>query len=345
MAWLKLSTIAVATLAACGGNDSSSSSMGYPLTSIESVSYTANITVGSQTFDVIVDTGSTTLGIAGSTCSNCNVTPAYTPGSTATDQHSTSTAVYGDMSMWMAENFSDQVAVTGDTTVTMRFADITSQSGFFREGFPSQGILGFAGERIASPGTDSYIGERMTAGLARTSRSSCAATAARCGSVGPNPSAEASPAQITPMVPITDTQPYYELGINSASLGSTSIGLSGNAVVDTGTSIMVMPSAAVNAMISQITSAPGYATLFGTQALTGDASSIDCLTASATPDQVDAALPPFSITLPDTNNGSFTLTVPATQSYFVPISASTASASRRSTACRRSSAMRSCVPS
>jgi hypothetical protein len=316
-------SLGLTLVAACGGGGSSSSppSTGFALTSIEDLSYTANITVGgSQTFDVIIDTGSTTLGLAGSTCSNCGVTPSYTPGSSAMDQHTTSSAEYGDMSMWMAENFSDSVAITGDTAVTMRFADITSQTGFFRPGFPNQGIMGFAGQRIASPGTDSYIAQRMTAGLVENFAFQLCSDDGTLWFGSADPSAEASPEQHTPMVPITNSQPYYELGINSANVGSASIGLSGNAVVDTGTSIMVLSSAVVNAMISQITSASGYATIFGTQTLTGDASAIDCLNASATPDQVDAALPPFSITLPDTNNGSFTLTVPATQSYLVPIS-------------------------
>ncbi len=321
MSFVKISLV-LALVAACGGgNSSSSTSTGYPLTSIESVSYTANITVGGkQTFDVIVDTGSTTLGLAGSTCSNCGVTPAYTPGSSAMDQHTTSSAEYGDMSMWMAENFSDTVAITGDTAVTMRFANITSQTGFFHQGFPNQGILGFAGQQIAAPGTDSYIAKRMMAGLGENFAFQLCPDDGTLWFGSADPSAEASPEQNTPMVPITNSQPYYELSINSANVGSASIGLSGDAVVDTGTSIMVMSSATVNAMISQITGASGYATIFGTQTLTGDATAIDCLNATATPDQVDAALPPFSITLPDTSNGSFTLTVPATQSYFVPIS-------------------------
>jgi cathepsin D len=312
--------IAAVLLAACGGGGGSGSSEGYSLTSIESISYTANITIGSQPFDVIVDTGSTTLAIAGSTCGNCNVTPEYTPGSGASDQHTTSSAVYGDSSMWMAENFSDKVEITGDTAVSMRFASITSQSGFFRQGFSNQGILGFAGQTIASPGTDSYIAQRMMAGLDDNFSFLLCSDSGTLWFGAPDSSAEASAEKRTPMVPITSTQPYYELSVNSIALGSASLGVSGDAVVDTGTSIMVMSSDATNALISAVTSSPGYAAAFGTQTLSGDASNIDCLTSTMTAAQIDAALPQFSITLPDTNNGSFTMTVPATQSYFVPIS-------------------------
>jgi Eukaryotic aspartyl protease len=311
---------AVLLVAACGGGGGGGSSEGYALTSIESVSYTANVTIGSQPFDVIVDTGSTTLAIAGSTCGNCNVMPEYTPGSGASDQHTTSSAVYGDSSMWMAENFSDAVEITGDTSVSMRFASITSQSGFFRQGFSNQGILGFGGQTIASPGTDSYIAQRMKAGLDDNFAFQLCSDSGTLWFGAPDASAEAGAEQRTPMVAITSTQPYYELSINSVALGSASINLSGDAVMDTGTSIMVMSSSSTNALISAITSSPGYAAAFGTQTLSGNASNIDCLTSTMTADEIDAALPQFSITLPDTNNGSFTLTVPATQSYFIPIS-------------------------
>jgi hypothetical protein len=313
--------LAAVLLAACGGGGGDGgSSTGYALTSVQSVAYTANITIGSQPFDVIVDTGSTTLAIAGTACGNCDVAPEYTPGSGASDQHSTSSAVYGDDTMWDAENFSDKVSITGDTTMTMRFAEITSQNGFFRAGFPNQGILGFGGQTIAAPGTDSYIAQRMLAGLDDNFAFQLCSENGTLWFGAPDSDAEAGPEQRTPMIAMTGTQPYYELGINSVAVGSASIGVEGDAVVDTGTSIMVMSTSAVNAMIQQITSSPGYSAAFGSQALSGNAANIDCLTSSMTTDQIDAALPPLAIALPDTNNGSFTLTVPATQSYFIPIS-------------------------
>jgi len=311
-------------LAACGSdNGSGGSGTDYALTSVEGLAYTTNITVGgSQTFDVIFDTGSTSLAIAGASCGDCNVMPAYTPGSSGQDQHTTSQSQYGDMTSWNAENFSDSVAITGDSPVTMRFASITSQSTnppFFRPGFPDQGIIGFGAPITAVPGTDSYDQQRMTAGRSENFAVQLCANNGSLWFGGADPSHEASAEQATPMVPINNMQPYYAVDIKSAGAGSASIGLSGEAVVDTGTSIMVMSSDATNALISQITSAPGYQQLFGSQTLSGDASSIDCLTSSATSAQVDAMLPPLTITLADTNNGTFTLSSPATQSYFIPV--------------------------
>ena len=322
MSIAKCSVLTGVLLAACGGGDSGPG-LGYSLTSVEGIAYTANITVGgSQAFDVIVDTGSTSLAIAGASCSTCNVMPAYTPGSSGMDQHTTSSSMYGDGTSWNAENFSDSVAITGDSAVEMRFASITAESTqppFFRMGFPNQGILGFGTHLTAVPGTDSYDELRMGAGLSENFAMQLCANAGTLWFGGPDPSHEASAEQATPMVPISSSQPFYEVSVNSAAVGSASIGLSGDAVVDSGTSIMVMSPDATNAMITQITSAPGYHQLFGTQALTGDATNITCLTSSATSDQVDAMLPPLTVTLADTNNGTFTLSSPATQSYFIPV--------------------------
>ncbi len=322
MSFLKQACAAALLLAGCGGGGGGddSSSMGFPLVSIEGITYTTNITIGgSQKFDVVLDTGSTTLAVAGSSCTNCGVTPSYSPGSTGSDQHSTSTAEYGDQSMWQAENFSDTVAVTGDSSLTMRFASITSQTGFFRQGVPSEGILGLGGEAIASPGTDAYIAERTKSSLGDNFAVQLCVDDGTLWFGAPDKSSEASAEAYTPLVQITSEPSYYAVNVASAGIGSASIGISGEAVVDTGTSIMVLSSAAVNSLISAVTSSPSYSAAFGSQTLSGDASNIDCLTSSMTAEQVDAALPPFTITLPDTGTGSFTLSLPATQSYFIPV--------------------------
>ncbi|HEX4449852.1 MAG TPA: pepsin-like aspartic protease [Kofleriaceae bacterium] len=322
MSFLNQACAIAVLLAGCGGGggDDSSSSVGFPLVSVEGITYTTNITIGgSQKFDVVLDTGSTTLAVAGSTCSNCGVTPAYSPGSSAADQHSTSSALYGDQSMWQAENFSDTVEITGDSSLTMRFASITSQTGFFRQGVPSEGILGMGGEAIASPGTDAYIAERTKSSLGDNFAVQLCVGDGTLWFGAPDKTREASAEAYTPLVQIASEPSYYAVNVASATIGSGSIGISGDAIVDTGTSIMVLSSAAVSSLISAVMGSPSYAAAFGSQTLSGDASSIDCLTSTMTAAQIDAALPPFTITLPDTGTGSFTLSLPATQSYFIPV--------------------------
>ena len=55
----------------------------------------AGVNVGGQSFEMLLDTGSTTLGVAGTGCTNCAVTPLYTPGSTATNENQTITETFG----------------------------------------------------------------------------------------------------------------------------------------------------------------------------------------------------------------------------------------------------------
>ena len=294
--------------------DAAETSSGFALTSEEGgLVYTAGLTVGMQQFSVVVDTGSTTLGIAGSTCSNCGVTPEYTPGTGAVDQHTTSMATYGDDSMWSGENYSDKVAITGDSdAVTMDFAVMSSQTNFFQQGEGDEGILGLAGSGLAITGTDSYIAKREPS---QFSFQLCPDDGTLWLGVPPDSSHESAAAQFSPM---DTSEPYYMIDVTSASIGSASIGLTGAAVMDTGTSIMVLSTTVANKMIAAI-KAGGYSTIFGTQTLSASAS-LECLDPGAhTRAEIDAALPGLSVVLPKTGGGSFTVTVPPSLSYLMPV--------------------------
>jgi len=320
----------LAALAACGPSDITGTSddggthdaakpaaTGFPLTSQEGgLTYSVAITVGGQQFQVITDTGSTTLGIAGSTCTGCGVSPEYTPSATAVDQHTTSKATYGDMSGWTAENYADSVAITGDpTSVTMNFGVMTSEMGFFQQGETDQGILGFAGAAAALPGTEAYVDKRAPGQFAFQ----------LCPDDGTlwlgaaDATHETAAAQYTPLAAMTSTQPFYVIDVTSASIGSTSVGLSGNVVADTGTSIMVLSSSVANNIVSAI-KANGFSTIFGSQQLSTSATQLDCLDPGMhTRAEIDAALPSFAITLPKSGGGSFTVTMPASMSYLMPL--------------------------
>src|SRR5580704_2131948 len=230
-----------AALAACGGGNDGPKNDGppppaYPLNGIASFEYTLNITVGgSQTFDVVLDTGSTTLGIASSACSTCDVTPEYTPGATAMDQGNMATAEYEDGTGWSGEVYSDSVAVTGDAAVPVKLVAISSQSSFFNME-PKEGILGFGRVQIALPNTDSYIDNRMAAGLSQIFALQLCPENGTLWFGGADKTHETSDEQYTALEPITDDQPFYVIDISSTSIDGTSLALSGPAVVDTGTS-------------------------------------------------------------------------------------------------------------
>ena len=157
---------------------------------------------------MITDTGSTTLGVAGAACSSCGVTPEYTPGTTAVDEHATSTSMYGDNSMWSGETYSDKVAVTGDPDgVTMRFGAMTSQTGFFQQGETDQGILGFGGSGLA------VAGPTRTSTSAR--RASSRSSSARHGTLWLG---EPTLARVVGAAALADghVEPYLMLDVTSA---------------------------------------------------------------------------------------------------------------------------------
>jgi hypothetical protein len=286
----------------------------YLKTVADGVAYFANVTLGGdQHFWLDVDTGSTTLGVASATCTTCNVTPGYTPGPGAVDQHNTAMATYGDMSGWTGENYMDTVKLTGDGgSVSMRLSAITSQNGFFRPEIPFQGIIGFLDEWGALPNTDGYMPKRKAGGLSNYFAFQFCQDKGRLWMDSYDPASMAGPVKWTAMPAPWFLQPFYTVKVSSAKVGTASIGLSGAAVADTGTTLMIVPKAVETSLITAVTGSAGYKAIFGTQVL----DEMNCPTPGThTRAEIDAMLPPFTVTLPDKAGGSFTLTSPATQSY------------------------------
>src|SRR5690348_3727149 len=64
--------------------------LGTPTGADQGAFYTAPFTAAGATFQLDLDSGSTTTGVAGMTCTTCTgLSPLYTPGSGATDTHKT----------------------------------------------------------------------------------------------------------------------------------------------------------------------------------------------------------------------------------------------------------------
>jgi hypothetical protein len=120
----------------------------------------------------------------------------------------------------------------------------------------------------------------------------------------------------TPAVPITAQQPFYAVNIASLGVDGTALATQtaiGATLVDTGTGFTYLPAAAVTTLTNTVTASAGYKQLFGTQTM--DANS--CPTAAGvTAAQIDAELPPMTISFPDANGGaSATLQLAPTRSY------------------------------
>jgi hypothetical protein len=267
--------------------------------------YTARLQFGTQLFDVIVDTGSTSTGVAASTCTNCSVQPEYMT-SGAVDQHQTASSQYGSGS-WKGEVFEDAAKMGGRDPVMLDFASITSQTGFF-QGPGFQGILGLGPDGLLLPHTTSYLTKLIAAGMKAELAFQLCPDSGTMWLGGHDPAAATAAPTFTPML----TQaPYYMVGVGGASVngGAALVGTDfGPTIIDTGTTLTFVPTAVETAMISGVQGSSGYTQVFGSQALSDGA----CLNTTMTSAQIDAALPPFSLTFA----GGTALSIPATRSYF-----------------------------
>ncbi len=291
--------------------------------------YTAAVTIGTQVFNLEIDSESTTLAVAGSSCTDCSgLSPLYTPGPTGTDQDETTSSSYADGLGWQGEVYQDQVSVSASLpTVPIDFASITQLSGnFFFQGQtdcqgqptnnPSQGILGLSNAADAVHGTQGFIDQ-----LAAASGISTAFATLLCPSGGTlwfggyDPAATGGPMQYTPMVA---DDGFYMTTLEDMAVGGTSLGLDaatfGPTPIDLGTTDLWLPTAAFDAVETALMANSTFSSTFGS----GFFQMTECYTSSLTTAELDAALPTLSLTFPDISGGTFTLSVTATESYLVP---------------------------
>ncbi|HEY1817193.1 MAG TPA: pepsin-like aspartic protease [Kofleriaceae bacterium] len=340
MARTPLHLAIVAALVACSSHDATQLDAGpidapmvptgtvaIPLTSLDELSYTGVLRTGGQAQSVIVDTGSTTLAVASSACTNCGVTPLYTPGSGAVDEHQIGTEMFTSDTGWTGEIYQDSVVLGSDAVVPVQLVAIGSASNFF-EPFDDAGDIGFEGilglgpDSNLIPDTTSYLTAAFAAGVPRTFAFQLCPSDGTMWIGGVDTAAEASAPAVTPMLSSTTEQlDAYLVTIAAMAIGSGSnVGSDadyGPAIIDTGSSISFIPTAPLAAITAAIQASAGYQSIFGTQSLT-DTQSMGCVTTAQTGSAIDAALPPLHIAFPDaTGTTSTDLALPATKSYLV----------------------------
>jgi len=291
-----------------------------PLTSLGGLAYTGPLAFGTQHFDVILDTGSTTLGVAAKGCTTCGVTPLYTPGTGAVDQHQTASAQYADGSGWTGEIYQDTPALGDGPAVAVKLGAITSSSNFFRSldgtsAIGYQGILGLGPDGALLSGTTSYLTAAFGAGTTGEIAFQLCPDGGTMWLGGYDASKQAGPQAVTPMM---GGLPFYgvevaDVGVAGVSLHQSSTAF-GPTIVDTGTSIAFIPSAPLAALTSAIEATPGFQTAFGSQSLANNG----CVTTSMTGAQLDAMLPPIEVAFPGLATGSSPpVDLPATRSYLM----------------------------
>jgi hypothetical protein len=300
----------------------------FPLQSCDRISYSVTAQIGGQNLQLTIDTGSGTLAVASSLCDRtCQGIYQYTPGPTATDLMRTTSLSYADMSGWTGEIFEDQVTLQGmNLPVTFDFAAITKNNAFLHAGetcsagpgFVDDGILGLGPIGSGSPGTDDFISRLNDTypGMAAAFSFQLCQYGGNLWFGGYDPQFTAGDMKYTPLLPIDPTYPTIAIEIADMGFDGTSLGFTpqqiGGALVDSGTSLMVLPTNIYNALITKVTANANF------QQMIGDAtffSSSNCITPTVSPDVLDAMLPPFNLTLPAPDGTTFTINLPPFNSY------------------------------
>jgi hypothetical protein len=283
--------------------------------------------VGGQPLDLTIDTGSGTLAVASSTCSGCAVTPLYTPGTTAVDEQQTSSDQYLQGG-WSGEVYTDDVSIPAAKVSTqMRIAAINSQDAFFSDAgcglgtvpFAPQGIVGFGPSDIVAPNTDAFVTMFIQAsGVPPVFALEFCEQGGQLMFGGVDPSA-ARLTGVAVYTPMTGAK-YYTVALDDLRFGGKSLGFGaadfGTVTVDSGTSVIALPSAVFEALASAVQNTPAFSTAFGDYS--NWFATTNCYTSNLSRDEMDAQLPELALSFPAFGGGSSVVTKKATQSYLSP---------------------------
>jgi hypothetical protein len=298
-----------------------------PLTACVPNVYSADMTIGgSQDFQLILDTGSTTLAVAALGCATCaaaDVATLYVPGPTAVDEKVTATSMYGaiDPSGWTGDIVEDWVgAGSSPDMARVKLVAISQESQFLVgkcgvEGTPA-GVLGFATSAIETTGTNGFFDEVVAGGkVADVFATRMCPTGGTLWLGGYDPSFTTAPPVYTPMVPPGG---WYTVALSSITvLGTTApipMGSYTATMLDTGSSGSSLPPAAFSTLTSAIAASAAFSGIFGTAA-SSFFSGTDCVTLTQTKAQLDAALPPLTLTFG--SSPGVTAQATATESYLL----------------------------
>ena len=302
-----------------------------PLTGCPMTDYYAAMQVGGQSFQMLVDSGSTTLAVASAHCRSCGgLTPEYAPGNTAHDKFRTARSMYGDGSGWVGTIYSDVASFPGITQqVPVLLASITQQNHFFNQSScilgdrtPNayQGILGLGPEDLAVRGTNSFMQDLHAAG--GNPNNVFAVQLCDLGGKmwlgGYDTSAATGPAQYTRLDP---TSPFYAIDVADLHVAGSSVGASsgdyGAAVVDTGTTVLMLTNAIYSKVVDAVEADPTFQQeIGGSQSGWFNASSCNPAN-SLSRAELDAKLPRLTFQFPGTDGGVISVDAAASESYLL----------------------------
>ncbi|GAA5988339.1 hypothetical protein JCM10908_002172 [Rhodotorula pacifica] len=221
-----------------------------------------NIGSSGQSFAVNIDTGSADLWVPSASCNSaaCNVHAKYDPSKSATSalvSGKTLNIRYGDGSSTSGVVYTDNVTLGGLTATAQAVGVATSLSSDFQSD-PYDGLLGMAYGSISTMGVNPLFQTLVNQG--RVVQSQFSTYLAASGSelfLGGMNSAHYAPGS-THWYPVT-SQGYWTLAAKAA-VNNKVVGSLGtfSAIVDTGTSVIVAPTAAAKQFWAAVPNSASY---------------------------------------------------------------------------------------
>lgn len=304
------------------------------LSGCSAFSYQAPVAVGSQSFDLVLDTGSTTLAVASTSCTDCTgISPEYKPAETAVDDHATASSIYGSGADtgpgWTGEIYQDTASVGGThaATTTMRLVAIDTQNQFFVPEECSsgtvawQGIVGFAPAADAITGTDGYFDRLVLGGaIANVFATQLCEPGGFLWLGGYDPAHVTGPPAYTPLLTTGDGVAAYlvdlEQVVTEGMTAQVHAGSYVESLIDTGSNQFFLPPAAFATVTAAIEGNAAFKALFGSNGpsfFTGQS----CVTLAPTKSELDEMLPGLTLTFGA--NAAISIAATATESYLVPV--------------------------
>jgi cathepsin D len=203
------------------------------LTDVQESLWHGAITLGSSTAQCDFDTGSADIIIE---------PEAYSPGSTAKDTGKTFTASYGDGTTASGEVYTDTVSVGGLKTTSVSIGASSSDflssdegdSGICGMSYPSISVLGSG----STPFFDALIKNGVVSSHSFTFTLSTSGSRIYLGGVDPNAG--------SPSYTSISNQGYWQVSDSSIN------GISTSSIVDTGTSLIVAPTATARSVFKAV---------------------------------------------------------------------------------------------
>ncbi|EIW85947.1 Asp-domain-containing protein [Coniophora puteana RWD-64-598 SS2] len=226
------------------------------LTDDESELWYGSISVGTpaKTYTVDFDTGSSDLFLPGPSCgSTCSGHTKYDPSSSSTSKSTgkSFSLAYGDGSTVSGTQYTDTVSIAGLTATGQRLgAAKTYSSGFESSEFPADGLLGMAFQSISDYNASPVFQSLVSQGETSSSVFGFKLTSSDAGLTvgGVDSSAYTGSFHYTPVT----QEGYWQVTADSINGGGSEVLTNVDAIVDSGTTLIVGPPSDVEDFYSQI---------------------------------------------------------------------------------------------